>query len=370
MKKVFYLSLIISLCFSLSSCNADAYGKPADISNDIGDNLTNDEQTASDSVRGFRDLFLTEYGDLFGGMYYVRDPSFKIVLLVTDINRAHDLTKHYRSPLAHEYLDIKEVEYSYDDLLFILTDASITLTQSKILHDIGIDVINNKVDVDIKSTDFDKQVLEQALQNSQTIKDAVNINYRESLSKQHGLIPRGGTAAGGCTMSFHKNSIFGNDSVFTAGHPGCDQWYIAGGENFSLFKKSFGGGDDWAEHYSSVLNTSRADIQTSNGALTITGRTNRLLQEVGDKVCKTGKTTGTTCGIIIKVNHQPNYVPNATNTFIVAQAEDGSDLSDPGDSGSPVYSGSIAYGILSGGNENGEMIYMGLNSSLIIHVSN
>ncbi len=64
---------------------------------------------------------------------------------------------------------------------------------------------------------------------------------------------------------------------------------------------------------------------------------------VGAYLGKTGYTTGTTRGYITSKFSAPSYVPNARN-FVEADM-----CADGGDSGSAVWSGNSAYGILSGG---------------------
>jgi hypothetical protein len=68
---------------------------------------------------------------------------------------------------------------------------------------------------------------------------------------------------------------------------------------------------------------------------------------LGLRLCKSGVTTGFTCGNVVSKNESPHYVPNATN-FVATTF-----CSNEGDSGSPVFLQSErlykAFGILSGG---------------------
>jgi streptogrisin C len=65
---------------------------------------------------------------------------------------------------------------------------------------------------------------------------------------------------------------------------------------------------------------------------------------VGSTVCKTGSTTGTTCGRVISYNTTVNYpqgtVTGLTTTNVCTPAAD---------SGGPLFAGSQAQGIVSGG---------------------
>ena len=69
---------------------------------------------------------------------------------------------------------------------------------------------------------------------------------------------------------------------------------------------------------------------------------------VGSSACKTGSTTGTTCGTVqaynVTVNYAEGTVFGMTRTNICTQ---------PGDSGGAMYAGSLAQGIVSGGTIGG-----------------
>ena len=69
---------------------------------------------------------------------------------------------------------------------------------------------------------------------------------------------------------------------------------------------------------------------------------------VNSMACKTGSTTGTTCGRVLGYNVTVNYAEGTvfglTRTNICTQ---------PGDSGGAMYAGSLAQGITSGGTIGG-----------------
>jgi len=69
---------------------------------------------------------------------------------------------------------------------------------------------------------------------------------------------------------------------------------------------------------------------------------------VNSMACKTGSTTGTTCGRVLGYNVTVNYAEGTvfglTRTSICTQ---------PGDSGGAMYAGSLAQGITSGGSIGG-----------------
>ncbi len=79
----------------------------------------------------------------------------------------------------------------------------------------------------------------------------------------------------------------------------------------------------------------------------ITSRASYASTGIGDVVCKTGATSGRSCGTVKSVNDSPHWVSNS-HSFILA----GSMCSRGGDSGSGVYLNNQAIGILSGGSSD------------------
>jgi hypothetical protein len=74
---------------------------------------------------------------------------------------------------------------------------------------------------------------------------------------------------------------------------------------------------------------------------------------VGKSVCKYGIATFAGCGFITRTNFIGTYV--RVHSDLV-------DLSEPRDSGGPWYSGSIAYGLMTGDIEPGnDAYYMAIN---------
>jgi hypothetical protein len=85
-------------------------------------------------------------------------------------------------------------------------------------------------------------------------------------------------------------------------------------------------------------------------------------QQVGEYVCKAGKTTNHTCGKIIDRSYRPSYVGSADATFIRVERGGSGNMLDLGDSGAPVFYGNTALGIAVAGVGNPlDMIYMPIN---------
>ena len=142
-----------------------------------------------------------------------------------------------------------------------------------------------------------------------------------------------------CSIGFSVQGGF-----VTAGHCGNVGDRTTGFDqtNQGVFRASSFPGDDFGFVETNNDWTPRAVVNTSNnGQLPVAGS-----QEapVGASICRTGSTTGTRCGVIQAKNATVNYpegtVPGLTRTNVCAE---------PGDSGGPLYDGTRALGITSGG---------------------
>jgi Alpha-lytic protease prodomain/Trypsin len=159
-------------------------------------------------------------------------------------------------------------------------------------------------------------------------------------------ILRGGSR---CSAGFNTRAGSGNLYVLTAGH--CTNlggtWTTSSGQTIGpVAASSFPGND-----YGAIRISNPAALDPRGGVLyfgafrDITGASR---VPVGSSACKTGSTTGTTCGTVLAYNVTVNYaegtVYGLTRTNICTQ---------PGDSGGAMFAGSQAQGITSGGTIGG-----------------
>jgi streptogrisin D len=159
-------------------------------------------------------------------------------------------------------------------------------------------------------------------------------------------ILRGGSR---CSAGFNTRSGSGRNYVLTAGH--CTNlggtWTTSSGQTIGpVAASSFPGND-----YGAIRISDPAALDPRGGVLyygafrDITGA-GRVA--VGSQACKTGSTTGTTCGTVQAYNVTVRYAEGAvfglTRTNICTQ---------PGDSGGAMFAGSQAQGITSGGTIGG-----------------
>jgi streptogrisin D len=152
-----------------------------------------------------------------------------------------------------------------------------------------------------------------------------------------------------CSAGFNTRSGSGRNYVLTAGH--CTDlggtWTTAGGQTIGpVAASSFPGNDYGAIRISDPATLDPRGGVLHNGAFRDITGASRV--PVGSSACKTGSTTGTTCGTVqaynVTVSYAEGTVYGLTRTNICTQ---------PGDSGGPLYAGSLAQGITSGGTIGG-----------------
>jgi len=152
-----------------------------------------------------------------------------------------------------------------------------------------------------------------------------------------------------CSAGFNTRSGSGRNYVLTAGH--CTNlggtWTTSSGQTIGpVAASSFPGND-----FGAIRISNPAALDPRGGVLyygafqDITGASRVA---VGSSACKTGSTTGTTCGTVLAYNVTVNYaegtVYGLTRTTICTQ---------PGDSGGAMFAGSMAQGVTSGGTIGG-----------------
>ena len=148
-----------------------------------------------------------------------------------------------------------------------------------------------------------------------------------------------------CSAGFNTRSGSGRNYVLTAGH--CTNlggtWTTSGGQTIGpVAASSFPGNDYGAIRISNPAALDPRGGVLDNGAFRDITGAGRVI--VGTQACKTGSTTGTTCGPVLAYNVTVRYaegtVSGLTRTRICTQ---------PGDSGGAMFAGSQAQGITSGG---------------------
>jgi streptogrisin B len=209
----------------------------------------------------------------------------------------------------------------------------------------AVDSKTNRVVVTVDSTVSQAEIAKIKSQAGSTA-DAITIKHTAGQFKK--LITGGDAIYGGayrCSLGFNVHS--GSTYYFlTAGHCGevASTWYSNSAKTTVLGTNvgySFPTNDFALVRYtnSSVAHPSAVGSQTISSAAT---------PSVGTTVYRRGSTTGTHSGRVTALNATVNYgsgdvVYGMIQTTVCAEG---------GDSGGPLYGGSVAYGLTSGGSGN------------------
>jgi hypothetical protein len=159
-------------------------------------------------------------------------------------------------------------------------------------------------------------------------------------------------AGGGGRCSLGANVHRGTTWYFiTAGH--CTNiagtWFANSGGSTVLGSRtgsSFPGNDYGIVQYTNTSIAHPSAVYTYPGLLSITSAGNPY---VGQRVCRSGSTTGVRCGTVLALNATVNYAEGSVFGLIRTNI-----CAEPGDSGGPLYDPATGriLGILSGGSGN------------------
>ena len=151
-----------------------------------------------------------------------------------------------------------------------------------------------------------------------------------------------------CSAGFNARTASGSPVMLTAGHCGADRaTFSSGGTRIGRTSAWSFPGDDYARVPIAASWTPRGRVSTyDRGSTPVTGAT---AAPVGATICKSGRTTGWTCGTIRAKNQTVNYSNDDGTTSVVSGLTETSTCTEGGDSGGANLSGSQAQGLTSGG---------------------
>ncbi|MEU1463261.1 S1 family peptidase [Streptomyces sp. NPDC005727] len=228
-----------------------------------------------------------------------------------------------------------------------LTRASDSVLQADIPGTAwAVDAKNNRVVVTVDSTVSQAEI---AKIKQQAGSDSGALVVKHTPGKFNKLISGGDAiyaSSWRCSLGFNVQDASGNYYFLTAGHctDGAGTWWSNSSHSTTLGStagSSFPGND-----YGIVRYTNSS--VTKSGAVGSQDITSAATPSVGTTVYRRGSTTGTHSGRVTALNATVNYgggdiVYGLIQTTVCAE---------PGDSGGPLYGGSTAYGLTSGGSGN------------------
>jgi len=310
-----------------------------------------------DSAGKLNDELTAKEQDTFAGLWIQHKPEFRIIVQFTRDGEKTVQPYIEKGPLA-DIIEVRSAKVTLAELETIQTTGLPIISKLGIPVDSGINVFENRVEIYV----VERERLDDALRKANIqLPDSVTVIKVDQLSSETANI-YAGLSLSSCTSGFSVRNSSGTKGILTAGH--CSNSISYSGTNLPIQSEAYYGAYDVQWHTApgfTVKNWAYDGIAggTTPNYRTITASKNRANQAINEFVCKYGKVTAYGCGYIIDKNFQPNYVPNGLPTFMRVH-RDGVDLCEGGDSGGPWYSGSTAYGIMSGQLTN-DAIYMAIN---------
>jgi len=149
-----------------------------------------------------------------------------------------------------------------------------------------------------------------------------------------------------CSLGFNVQDNSGNYYFLTAGHctDGAGTWWSNSSHTTTLGSTA---GSSFPTNDYGIVRYTNTSV-TKSGAVGSQDIASAATPSVGTTVYRRGSTTGTHSGRVTALNATVNYgsgdiVYGMIQTTVCAE---------PGDSGGPLYGGSVAYGLTSGGSGN------------------
>jgi streptogrisin B len=149
-----------------------------------------------------------------------------------------------------------------------------------------------------------------------------------------------------CSLGFNVQDNSGNYYFLTAGHctDGAGTWWSNSSHSTTLGTTA---GSSFPTNDYGIVRYTNSSV-TKSGAVGSQDIASAATPSVGTTVYRRGSTTGTHSGRVTALNATVNYgggdiVYGMIQTTVCAE---------PGDSGGPLYGGSVAYGLTSGGSGN------------------
>ncbi|MCX4991966.1 S1 family peptidase [Streptomyces sp. NBC_00568] len=210
----------------------------------------------------------------------------------------------------------------------------------------AVDAKTNRVVVTVDST-VSKAEIAQIKKDAGANADALTIKH--TAGKFNKLISGGDAiyaSSWRCSLGFNVQDNSGNYYFLTAGHctDGAGTWWSNSGHTTTLGTTA---GSSFPTNDYGIVRYTNTSV-TKSGAVGSQDIASAATPSVGTTVYRRGSTTGTRSGRVTALNATVNYgsgdiVYGMIQTTVCAE---------PGDSGGPLYGGSVAYGLTSGGSGN------------------
>ena len=295
-------------------------------------------------------------GDRFAGLWIHQSTIFKVsVAVVRGAEARARLTVD--SSTIRGAVDVVGVDQSLNELMEAATVVR-SRTQ-RVPFDVDVDVIRNRV---VLYTTSEAELADYLKANDLSLPEFAEVEVVGQLAQPAADIYGGLSLSCGTSGFSVRSTVGGERGITAAGHCGNSQSYQ--GVPLAWRATRFFGNHDEAWFSAPGLFTVRSGwINDGLGGRNIIAVRHRDNQAIGAFLCKYGKTTGFDCGNITSRTFAPSYVPQASQTFMLAKKQ-GVDMASSGDSGGPIFSSNGAWGIVSGSfgsNNIDQVIYVAIN---------
>jgi hypothetical protein len=298
----------------------------------------------------------------FGDLEILHEPSFRVVAYFTQ-GGEQTIQPYVQGTPLEGIVESRRVGVTLAELEAAQTEAIRYYEAQGVRFESGIDVTQNRAEIYL--TDETRAQLGSArrTQSAQQLPAHVVEVTVDALA-----VPAadfyGGRAMDRCTSGYTVRAKNGNEGFVTAGH--CTEKLTFNGTVMPFKKQNIRDTHDVQWHTSpkpyddKPWFLDRDDRGSSIREVSqVRGRDN---QQVGEYVCKAGKTSQQTCGRIVDRSYRPGYVGGADATFIRVDRDGAGPMVRLGDSGGPVFRGNTALGIVVAAiGDPLDMIYMPIN---------
>ncbi|MCW4453877.1 S1 family peptidase [Flavobacterium sp. MXW15] len=306
-----------------------------------------------------------EQPETFAGLYIEHRPEFRVVVQFTGDAQA-ELGAYTRDPT----FVARSAPRSLELLLAVQAEVAEQLQKAGLEFESGLDIKNSEINVYVLDPASTSRHLARLLSVAGFVKVHKTTGFPQTTALTGGHQLTGAVIS--CTSGFNVVETATRElGLSTAGH--CDDALTYQSPSVALVfqAEQDAGSYDMQWHKQPTAGTPEQqlnDITVAGGQVLITSATASAALALGDVACKSGITTGHTCGEIADKNAMSLY-NGVIGTYIRVSDPLGGVMNDFGDSGGPVFGTNSAYGLVHGRGASGTPTHNDLYFMPVDHFS-